>query len=322
MRKLASVRVVDGLSGIEGADRIEVAHIGGWNMVVQKNAFTAGMSCVFFEIDSMLPLGDPRFSFLETRGSMELGGRKYHRLKTMRLKGVVSQGLILPLKDFSETELGNLEEKLGILKYEPPSPGGGTTGPFPTCYGSKTDAERVQNLENYSELAKLPWVASEKVDGTSCSVFLDLGDNKLHVCGRNWEIKDGENLYWKATRKFGVENTLKELALKWGSQSSVGLQFEIFGPGIQKNPLQVPELKIAIFTGWSDRIKQDVSFLKYCAPVLDIPLPPTVEGAVVASNKLRSKINPEQLAEGIVWHCNQQEPIKSINNAYLLKTGN
>jgi len=136
MRKLASIKKIDKLEPIEGADRIELAHVGGWKVVVAKDVgHQQGDMVVYCEIDSFLPI-EPEFEFLRKSSYKKLvDGTEGFRLKTIRLRGQVSQGLIIPAKDVHEIihrsipnlNLGLYEgldvtEMLGITKYEPPVP--------------------------------------------------------------------------------------------------------------------------------------------------------------------------------------------------------
>ena len=108
-RKLVSIQTIDDIQPIENADNIEVALVGGWNIVIRKGEFKKGDKAFYFEIDSMLPLEDERFSFLEPRGKKEQNGILYHRLKTAKLRGQISQGLLFPLNIWNKED-GNLEE--------------------------------------------------------------------------------------------------------------------------------------------------------------------------------------------------------------------
>lgn len=128
MRKLSTIQEIGALTPIENADQIETAHVRGWTVVVGKGEFEVGQKVLFFEIDSMLPLDNPLFAFLESRGVKMVGGLKYHRLRTMKLRGQISQGLILPIpSDFEveEDEDFDYSERLEVLKYEPALPTGG-----------------------------------------------------------------------------------------------------------------------------------------------------------------------------------------------------
>ena len=71
-RKLVSIQTIDDIQPIENADNIEVASVGGWNIVIRKGEFKKGNKAFYFEIDSMLPLEDERFSFLEARGKNKM----------------------------------------------------------------------------------------------------------------------------------------------------------------------------------------------------------------------------------------------------------
>lgn len=108
MRKLVTLREVAEIVSIPGADAIEVAVVDGWSCVVKKGEFKAGERAVYFEIDSILPYGDERFAFLMSRSCKmqptEDGGLlEGHRLRTIKLRGQVSQGLLIPVpQDWKE----------------------------------------------------------------------------------------------------------------------------------------------------------------------------------------------------------------------------
>lgn len=96
-RKLVTIRTIDAIGPIEGADAIEVATIGGWNVVVKKNEVKAGDKVFYFEIDSFLPDGNPAWQFLVDKQGRTFEGRLGHRLRTVKLRGTTSQGLVLRL---------------------------------------------------------------------------------------------------------------------------------------------------------------------------------------------------------------------------------
>ena len=87
-RKLVSIQVIDDVAPIDGADNIMQARVMGWTVVVKKGEFAPGDRCVFFEIDSVLPDGPAWSEFMRPRG---------FRVRTAKLRGVLSQGLALPL---------------------------------------------------------------------------------------------------------------------------------------------------------------------------------------------------------------------------------
>jgi hypothetical protein len=97
LRQLVSVRTIDRLEPIEGADLIELAVIGGWKVVVKRGEFQPLDQCVYFEIDCFLPDGNPAWQFLVDKSSRLFQGVKGHKLRTIKLRGQISQGLILPI---------------------------------------------------------------------------------------------------------------------------------------------------------------------------------------------------------------------------------
>ncbi|MEL6106895.1 MAG: RNA ligase (ATP), partial [Planctomycetota bacterium] len=135
MRKLATIRRVIETRPIEGADRIELAVVDGWKCVVKKNEYASGDPVIYCEIDSFLPIRE-EFEFLRKSSFKVMDGREGFRLRTVKLRGQVSQGLLLDPSLLGRTfELGeDVTEELGIAKYEAPIPaclGGEVVGPFP-----------------------------------------------------------------------------------------------------------------------------------------------------------------------------------------------
>jgi RNA ligase (TIGR02306 family) len=328
-RNLVSIEIVRDVRPIPGARMVEAITVKGWTIVTKIGEFKAGDSCLYFEIDSLLPISDPRFAFLRERGVKEVNGVEYHHLKTARLQKIYSQGLALPLELFPEvsSEETSLALLLGVINYEPETrmAGSDIVGSFPSRLGQKTKSERVQNLvENWEEIiSNGPWIATEKIDGTSISVFKDL-DGKLFVCSHNFEVSQNDSIYGQTVQAYGVDRWLEP---GWGFQG------ELFGENINKNPLGVSGRKIAIFDiiesgnvqsyyNWPEEA------LKLRVPLLDLELPKTVGEAIAQVDKLKSKIATERGAEGVVWHqadgkglgcLNNRTTFKVISNSYLLK---
>ena len=193
MRNLASIQRIKALEPIEGADVIEKATVLGWQLVVKKNEFKVGDLCVYCEIDSIMP-NKPEFAFLEPR--------KF-RIKTVKLKGQISQGICFPLSILPEDcvieEGKDVTDIIGVEKYEPYIPAqlaGIMKGNFPS-FLQKTDETRVQNLEeelneHHGELSYI----TEKLDGSSATYYLNNGE--FGVCSRNIDLLyDTENTFWK-----------------------------------------------------------------------------------------------------------------------------
>jgi RNA ligase (TIGR02306 family) len=240
-RKLASVQVVSNLVPIEGADFIEMAVVGGWHTIVKKGEFTIGGLAIFLEVDSVL---NPDLCWVQEYASF-MEARKW-RVKTLKMKGVLSQGLLIPMSVLGEfadaTEDTDVTEALGIVKYEVPefTGVGRFTGrrvsTFPTHLISKTDETRIQSkMKLLSELKGLPYYITEKADGSSVT-YVTVSDEVV-ACSRN-NMLDKENTFWETGERYDLLRKLTE-------HPEIALQAEIIGPGIQKNRynLYVHELR-------------------------------------------------------------------------------
>ena len=252
MRKLASIRKVDSITPIEKADKIELAHIGGWQCVVGKNDFKSGDYGVFFEIDSFLPINDTRYIFLHERCSKKFMNHgkllcEGVRIKTCKLRGMLSQGLLMSVKLFPEIseiiEGKDVTELLKVEHYDELSEkyariqgtcslNSDAKGNFPS-YIPKTDEERIENLSEYfTSMKDVEFEATFKADGSSLTVFYSpthRPDDPFGVCSRNFEKKDGDNAFWNIIRKYDLQNKMKEL------NRELAIQGELVSPRIQKN---------------------------------------------------------------------------------------
>lgn len=335
MRKLASLEVIEGLSPIPDAAAIELAHIKGWKVVVKKGEFKVGDHCVYFEIDSFLP-ELPIYEFLRSSSFKTLAtGEKGFRIKTLKLRGQISQGLALPLyKLLSGSEylpVGfDLSDRLGVKKWEPPvsaSLGGDAKGNFPS-FLPKTDEERIQNLKSqYSSLSEKTYTVTEKLDGTSFSAYRQ--NDEHGVCSRNLELKETEgNVYWRTYHKYKVKAFLLSLPF------NAALQGEIVGGKIQGNPYKLGQHQLFVFnlinldTGERlDIFKAPyLSMLKKAGidtvPLLEefATLPPNVDELIQAADG-SSVLNPQSKREGLVYRSFKGEytSFKAISNQFLLK---
>ncbi len=250
-RKLVSAQEVLSLESIPGADRIEVATINGWKTVVPKHQFSVGDIGFFYEIDAIPPDLDI-YKFLWTNKNNPDGIRpaKY-RIKTMRLRKQLSQGLLLPVNDvlnqhgidsdqFDIVVGEDYTDLLGVEKYEAPIPiEQGFDGDWQFA-APKTDEQRIQSLPAMiDELTGKPYVISVKYDGTSMSVGYT-ADAEFKICGRNYSIAPGDNAFWTAFRDSNVNKFLDNHP-RWIVQG------ELVGPGIQKNPLELKRPEFHVF---------------------------------------------------------------------------
>lgn len=235
--KLAVVGKISELLSIEGADRIKQAKVvcgdaGKWSGVVGLDVEVGELVTVFLQ-DAVLPPHE-RWAFMEQR--------KW-RVRMMRFKGVPSECLIIKGPSLDANVGTDLTEVLGVKKHEKPVPialAGEMVGAFPS-FLPKTDEPNFQTLDFAALMASGPWYATEKCDGTSCTAWVD--EEGLHVASRNWELREftesgAGNVYWKTARKYGLDRLT----------AGTALQFEICGPGIQKNPMGLKEIEARAFT--------------------------------------------------------------------------
>jgi len=247
MRALATVQRVGKITPIPESDFLELAHIMGWQCVVKKGEFREGDPGVYFEVDSFLPV-EPRYEFL--RGSSfrdNADNGTGFRIRTVKLRGQLSQGLILPLSSFPEfagfAEGTDVTETLNVKKWfvqETETSGGTAIGGRP--YGIPTSDEvRIQSaMELIDKLRGKPYYITTKMDGTSGTVYHI--DGKLGCCSRNREIRDEETaLYWVPVYKYGLREKLSALG------KNIVLTGEICGPGIQKNRLRLQSVEWYVF---------------------------------------------------------------------------
>ena len=249
-RKLASVQQVLAIDPIPNADAIELVRINGWQCVTKKGEFHVGSLGVFFEIDA-IPPDRELFRFLWTPKTvtdtdLPPPRPEKFRIRTLRLRGALSQGLFMPLSTFPEIgdvqEGDDLTEVLGVGKYEPPPPSGmgDWRGPFPPMV-PKTDEMRIQSIPAVlEELHGLPYAITMKYDGTSATFVIDPRTGEFHAASRNQSIRDGENAYWRMARKYNLEAILRQ-------HPNLALQGEVVGPAIQKNPLGLKETSLFVF---------------------------------------------------------------------------
>ena len=254
MRKLASVQKVWKIEPIEGADRIELAHVLGWQCVVNKGQIQPMENAVYFEIDSFLPIR-PEFEFMRASSykNSDIMGEGF-RLRTMRFRGQLSQGLLLPLSMFPEipadAEVGtDVTELLGVRKWEieeRATTGGTVIGTLPYDI-PHTDETRVQAMpELIQEFRGLEYYISTKMDGSSHSIGID--ENGFHVTGHNYEYKDdGSSGFYKLVNERGYKDKLEAFVIENGLKT-LTIQGEYCGPGILKNRLKLVKPEWYVFT--------------------------------------------------------------------------
>ena len=254
MRKLASIQRIWQIAPIEGADRIELANVLGWQCVVNKGQFQPMELAVYFEIDSFLPIRD-EFEFMRTSSyrKTDIMGEGF-RLRTMRFRGQISQGLLLPISQFPEipadVELGtDVTEILGVRKWEieeKVTTGGTVIGTLPIDV-PHTDETRVQaEPDLIGDFAGLEYYITTKMDGSSHSVSLD--EEGFHVTGHNYEYKDdGKSAFYDLVKREDIESRLRKYYEENGLHL-LTIQGELCAPGIQQNRLKLARPEWYVFT--------------------------------------------------------------------------
>jgi RNA ligase (TIGR02306 family) len=337
MRQLASIQKIIALEPIEGADAIEKATVLGWQLVVKKGEFQVGDLAVYCEIDSLMP-DKPEFEFLKARGM---------RIKTIRLRGQISQGICFTLSYFNETihlsEGEDVTELLGITKYEPAIPAclmGVAKGKFPS-FIPKTDETRVQVLQHVLDrYAGELCCVTEKLDGSSATYYIK--DDIFGVCSRSLDlIEDEENSFWKVARALDIEAKMRSIG------KNIALQGELLGEGIQGNKLKLRGQTVKFFNAFDiDKFCfLDFDEFEKILNALDLPIVPILERdyhletdirAIVQKANIKSKLCESVWAEGIIIRpyvqkqdgiftnegfVNGRVSFKSINPEFLLKFG-
>lgn len=252
MRKLATIRTIDALTPIDGADAIECATIGGWKVVVKKGEFNVGDRAVYCEIDSWIPTELAPF-LSKGKEPRVFEGIRGERLRTVKLRGQLSQGLLLNLdlaipQTNSFAEGDDVSELLNIVKWEMPMNAqlaGMARGNFPSLI-PKTDQERAQNMVKEivsANEAGMRYEITEKLEGSSMTVYLI--DGEFGVCSRNLDLKETEgNAFWQVARRDGIEEKMRnETDENW----DFAIQGELIGPGIQGNIYNLKEVEFRVF---------------------------------------------------------------------------
>ena len=312
---------------------IELAIVDGWKVVVAKNVeHKVGDMVVYCEIDSFLPIKE-EFEFLRKSSYKKMSdGTEGFRLRTIKLKGQVSQGLILPLKDLQLPNKDLLEvgmdvtNLLGISKYEPPIPAelsGKVKGLFPS-FLRKTDEERIQNLsDEYENLKQHKFYVTEKLDGSSATFYSK--DGVFGVCSRNLELLETEgNTFWKVARELKLEEWLTSQDVNYS------IQGELIGESIQGNPYKIKGQTVGFFNAFNIDTQEYLGLEEFeklissmglkSVPILDreFTLPDTIDELLTYADE-KSVLNSNFDREGVVIRSlDRKISFKVISNKFLL----
>lgn len=376
-RALAYITTLDEIQPIEGYDRVEHGRVGGWKCIINKaDNMKVGDKVVYFEVDSKVPSNDDRFSFLEKRHykiktikmckvlsqGLIMPISIFSEIKDMEIGTDVTDILKIT---YSEAEDNNRKNNNPNAKYDSmkarhkkifkkrwakwmmkrswgrkvmffffgrkkDKPRG-----FPT-FISKTDEERIENVPWRLQEDK-EWIATEKLDGTSCTYALERkGKNKFeyYVCSRNVRQQDRDqkcyhssNIYWELEDKYNIEDYLKEYLIANPAVEWVAIQGEGVG-NVQGNPLKLKEndlyvfnLKDSVVGRYSSEKGKEIieQWGMKWVPILGrVTLPDNMEDMKALADG-KSVVNPEVIREGIVYRSlDGTESFKNVSNTFLL----
>jgi len=350
-RKLCTIQTIASISPIDGADKIELATMNdlGWQVIVKKGEFDVDDLCIYCELDSLFP-EKPEFEFLRS---------KHFRIKTMKMKGTLSQGIIFPMsimgedvcngmiRDFNSGKSNiigiDVSDILGVTKFELPiSPGqkGNTKGNFPTDILPKTDEMRLQSVPKLlNEIKGKDVYITEKLDGTSFTgIYLN---NELRVCSRNLELKEGdpvninlpEDVYWRVAHNINLKEKLSKY------DGNIAVQGEICGEGIAKNPLGLKGQHLFLFNIYDIDAHKYMDYTQFIqtaknlglttVPILEVKqnfnmsveeLLKYSEGHYTGTKNHREGIVVRPLIETFSKVLGGRMSFKVINNQFLLKS--
>jgi RNA ligase (TIGR02306 family) len=323
-KSLATIQRIVALDPIDNADSLECAQILGWHVVVKKGEFKAGDLVVYVVVGSILP-DRAEFEFMKARD---------FRVKTIKLRGQISQGIAFPLSILPESftagnasisndkwltwEGEDVTEVLNVRKYMPPETGQckirshvrkGRVENWPS-FLQKTDEERIQNcygvIQNY--LGK-EFYTSEKLDGQSCTMYFK--DNEFGVCSRNFDLEpDPGEPFWSTAIEIDAEAKLRR-AFTENYSTEYAVQGERVGPGVQGNKLKLDKVRFFAFNVFNitaGKYLDYTAFKSFCSlfGFDTVPLDPpfvlnhTVD-ELVGMSTIKSSLNRDVWIEGKVF---------------------
>lgn len=338
VRKMATVQIINGIYPIEGADKICQYGINGWLVIDQVGKYKVGDLVVFLEIDSWAPHDIAPFL---SKGKapkiyQQIPGQ---RLKTIKLRGAISQGLILPFSCLAIEYEGNqgigdwkegedVSGQLGVEKWEPPPEftSADAKGTFPK-YCPKSDQERIQNCLRSVEksFVDTTYEVTEKIEGQSHSAILYNGE--FLVCSRNLSLKDSDNTFWNTARKYDLEAKLRSLG------RNLMIQSEQCGPGISGNIYSMSEYYLFVYDIYDIDAQEFLNPYERRALVEQLDLvsvPILYKGRYLYGWDVKTFLDTADggsvlgpigtRREGLVFKANSKKRIsfKAVSNLYLL----
>lgn len=342
-RNIVSLKKIENLSPHPNADRLEIAKIGGWNIIVGKNCFSIGEEVIFFEIDALIPVSSEWISE-DLRKKLQNNKRdEYYRLRTLKLRDLISQGLIIAKSDIPNLDFSSdISEQLGVKRYKikiddfiPKDKV--DVEEFPMQLFPRSHEARLQSYpEKLERLRGSEYFATLKIDGTSASYYYDKDKDELVVCSRNQvknRVKNIETptkcVYTLVAENYKLYNLLKKYP-------NLAIQGEIYGEKINCNLLRIRGIRFAVFhifeIGNTDynRAMTFSEMANFCqfnsleiVPLVEhgmnLPFDITIDEIIAKSKGKYPGTNKDR--EGLVWRNSDNTiSFKVINNDYLLKS--
>lgn len=384
-RALAYPVEVEEIKPIPNYDRVEHARVGGWWIIVKKGQFKVGDKALYIEADSLVPSNDERFAFLEKRhykvktmkmckvysaGLLlpisefpEIADKKIHEdvTKLLGIKYYVAEDNVRKAKTNPNEKYNRMCARNPKLAKKPWFKwfmkrmwgrkllfaffGRKKDNPkqWPVWI-KKTDEDRIENVMFMLD-DKEPYVVTEKIDGTSLTVFLDLTNRKpdFGVCSRNVRQMDieeenfhtniaGTNVYWEAAIKYSMREALEDIAKRYGYKRVV-IQGEVYGNSVQGNPLKIDDRRFAAFNLVVDGVRLGSLVAKDILAQYDIPFVPIIDDNYTLPDQDeleefkqsadgKSVINKKCLREGFVYRSmDGQKSFKNVSRKFLISKG-
>jgi RNA ligase (TIGR02306 family) len=292
--KLASIELISEIKPHPNADKLDLAKVLGYTCIVEKGKYTAGDAVVLIQPDTVLP--DESWA--------EMFKKRGNRVKAMKLRGVYSFGIVMPLttffddvKSIMDTTPGiEVSHLIGVTKYEAPVPQQlDAKGPLP--FGlNKTDEERFQNFLElpFGEVVDV----TLKVDGQSATYYChkdrQTGEWHAGICSRSLELKpECDNNYTRIDRKYGILNNLMDYC-KF-HDVSLALRGEIYGNNIQsyatnphsKLPLDFAAFNVYNFDTFSYEGPQNDHYYQNVCRKIGVPVVPNIGGQMLTQDLIK-----------------------------------
>ncbi len=292
---LVYIARVERVASIPDADRIESLTVncgtagGTWMGTTLKGDFHEGDTVQVYLQDSIVP---------QTK-ELEFMSKCHWRVRMQRLRGTPSECLIM--RQSIEGNVGDdITELAGVTRYSKPLPAnlaGIVVGQFPS-FIPKTDEQNFQKVPELVEaLRGQPYRVTTKIDGSSATVFWYNGH--FGCCSRKLELKDSEtNTIWQIAHHYDLERKLQD--------RNLAIQFEIAGPGIQKNPLGLLHIEPFLFDVYDIEKHEYVGFDTILTDLPDFPCVETVEQGAAFNYDAEGL---RKLAEGVYANGKQREGI-------------